>query len=73
MTFVDILHALYKAYSIDACFIADHMGLEDEEVEAWEKGKSFPTEEQLVKFSGMFAIPLNTLEKAVEQGKKESV
>jgi ribosome-binding protein aMBF1 (putative translation factor) len=66
MTFVTILKAIFTTYHVDACYVADNMGIEDEVVEAWERGESLPTKEQLEKFSEMFAIPLSTLEKSVK-------
>lgn len=66
ITFPDILKAIYREYHVDACYIADHLGLEDEEVERWEKGESVPSKEALKKFSDGFILPLKTLEEAVE-------
>ena len=63
---------LYSAYwncikeGLKALDIHDNMGIEDEVVEAWERGESLPSKEQLEKFSEMFAIPLSTLEKSVK-------
>jgi ribosome-binding protein aMBF1 (putative translation factor) len=42
------------------------MGIEDEVVEAWERGESVPTHEQLEKFSAMFAVTLSTLEQSIK-------
>ncbi len=66
MNFVKILKAIFATYHVDACYVADHMELEDEVVESWEKGESVPTHEQLKKFSAMFAVPMETLEKSVK-------
>lgn len=71
MTFPSILKALYKTYSIDACFIADHLSIPDEEVEAWEKEESLPAPKQVEKLSAMFAVPEKTLQSAIEESKKE--
>lgn len=62
MKFVDVLKAVYSTYHVDFCYIADYIGVDDEVVLNWEKGKP-PTEEQLKKFSDLFAIPVSILEK----------
>lgn len=67
--FKDILKAIYKQYSVDFCFVADNLGIDDEIVVEWEKGNKLPTEEELIKFSKMFAIPLSTLKKSIESEK----
>lgn len=66
MTFQSILKAIYKAYNVDSCFVADNMGIDDEVVQSWEQGESVPDEKQLEKFSEMFAIPLKTLEESIK-------
>ncbi|MCR4699289.1 MAG: hypothetical protein K5762_07990 [Bacilli bacterium] len=66
MNFVKILKAIFSTYHVDACYVADNMGIEDEVVEAWERGESVPTHEQLEKFSAMFAVPMSTLEQSIK-------
>lgn len=66
ITFKDILKAIYKQYSVDFCFVADNLGIEDEIVQEWETGDKLPSEDELTKFSEMFAIPLPTLKKSIE-------
>lgn len=63
MKFIEILKAVYSAYHVDFCYVADHIGVDDEVVLDWEKGIKSPTEEQLKKFSDLFAIPMSILEK----------
>lgn len=70
MTFSTILLSLYRTYSIDACFLADHLHLPDETVVLWEQGKAFPDEEQTKKLAAMFALPLKTLQQAIAEGKE---
>lgn len=67
MTFAKILKAIYTTYHIDFCYVADQMGIPDEVVQSWEEGKSFPSEEQLKRFSAMFAVPLSTLKESIKQ------
>jgi hypothetical protein len=66
MTFAKILKSLYSAYKVDACFIADHLKIPDDVVLAWEKGNSFPNDQQRKDLSAMFAVPLSVLEKSCE-------
>lgn len=65
MKFPRILKAVYQTYSVDFCYVADHLGIEDDVVLQWEKGKTVPTEEELKKFSELFAIPYSVLEKSI--------
>lgn len=66
MTFQTILKAIYKAYNVDFCYVADNIGIDDEIVQSWEEGKSLPTKEELKKFSDLFAVPLKTLEDSIK-------
>ncbi len=65
MTFAQILKSIYKEYNVDFCFVADHLGIPDETVQDWEKGKTKPNAEEMKKFSEMFALPMHVLEKAL--------
>ena len=51
MTFVTILKAVYSTYHVDFCYVADHIGVDDEEVLRWERGESKPDEHALHHFS----------------------
>lgn len=66
MTFQTILKAIYKAYNVDFCYVADNIGIDDEIVQSWEEGKSLPTKEELKKFSDLFAVPLKILEDSIK-------
>lgn len=70
MTFATILKAVLDEYHFTCCYVADNMHLEDEIVEDWLEGKSYPNDEQLKKFSEMFAIPYNTLKKSTKEEEK---
>lgn len=72
MVFKEILKAVGKTYSVSCCFIADHRELQDEVVEDWLKGTSFPDEKQSKDFSARFAIPLNTILNSIKEGKNEA-
>lgn len=61
MKFSDILQSVYKEYNVDFCYVADHIGIPDEVVQDWEKEISRPTEDEMKKFSDLFAIPLKIL------------
>ena len=67
MTFVTILKAVYSTYHVDFCYVADHIGVDDEEVLRWEKGESKPDEHALHHFSEMFAIPMKTLLESLQE------
>ena len=62
MKFSDILKLMYQEYNVDFCYVADHMGIPDEIVQDWEAGKSRPTEEEMKKFSDLFALPMKLLD-----------
>ena len=62
MKFSDILKLMYQEYNVDFCYVADHMGIPDEIVQDWEADKSRPTEEEMKKFSDLFALPLKLLD-----------
>jgi transcriptional regulator with XRE-family HTH domain len=65
-TFSDIVKAVCKAYNVDACYIADNIGIEDEVVEEWIKGTRTPTHHELEHFSSAFVIPMKTLEDSLK-------
>lgn len=67
MSFQTILKAIYKAYNVDFCYVADNIGIDDEIVQSWENGESIPDEKQLEKFSELFAVPLKTLKESIKQ------
>lgn len=69
-TFAELLKLVEKEYSFDACFIADHLHLEDEIVEKWEKGLLFPDSKKAEEFSDMFALPLNLVRESIKEGKR---
>lgn len=67
MKFVAILKAVYREYGVDFCYVADHIGIDDEVVKNWEKEASYPNEEELKKFSDLFAIPYSALKKSIHE------
>lgn len=67
-TFQELLKIIEKEYNFSACFIADHLGLEDEIVENWEQGKSIPNQEQAEKFADTFALPRKVVLDTIEKG-----
>lgn len=67
MKFVSILKAVYREYGVDFCYVADHIGVGDEVVMGWEMETSFPDEDELKKFSNLFAIPYSVLEKSTHE------
>lgn len=67
MTFQTILRAIMNQYKVSCCYIADNMHIEDEVVEEWEKGTKVPDEEELKKFSDMFALPMKLLLDSVKE------
>ncbi len=69
-TFAELLKIIEREYSYDACFIADHLHLEDEIVEDWEKGNSFPDSEKAEEFADMFALPCNLVLNSIQEGKR---
>lgn len=66
MTFSTILKSIYKQYNLDFCSVADSLGLDDEVVLSWQENKSFPTDEQLQKFSDAYIIPISILKKSIK-------
>lgn len=73
MLFKEILEAVKQQYHFSNCYIADNIGVEDEVVDSWEKGESFPDEETAKKFSECFAIPFSTLRSILQENKKEKL
>lgn len=69
--FVDILQTMYKTYNVDFCYVADSIGIDDDVVKEWEEEKRLPTKEELKKFSDLFAIPMDALEKSIKSSKTE--
>lgn len=69
-SFADLLKLMEKEYQFDACFIADHLHMEDEKVESWEKGISYPNEKEAEDFADLFALPLKLVKDSIEKGKK---
>lgn len=67
MKFVTVLKAVYREYGVDFCYVADHIGIDDEVVEGWENESSLPNREELKKFSELFAIPYSILEKTISE------
>ena len=56
-----------STYHVDFCYVADHIGVDDEEVLRWERGQSKPDEHALHHFSEMFAIPMKTLLESLQE------
>lgn len=65
MKFVEILQAIYDTYNVDACYVADNLQIEDDVVLKWETTELVPSDEELKKFSELFAIPLKTLQNSL--------
>ncbi len=71
ITFPEILKAVEEQYHFSACFIADHLHIEDEIVEGWEKGTILPSEKEAKDFADLFAIPSKLVLDSIQKGNNE--
>ncbi|GEM_PF-832996 len=72
MPFSSILKAVRKEYSLSCCAIADHREIEDEEVDKWLNGTSFPSEKEAKDFSALFALPYSVVWNSIQEGMKQN-
>jgi len=70
MTFPSLLKTLLKTYSMDACYLADHLGLPDERVEDWLEGRKLPTPKEQEDLASGFALPLSLVQSSCEESKR---
>lgn len=71
MTFSDILKAVRKQYQVSCCFIADHLEVEDEAVDSWLEGRSYPDRKQAKDFAHRFALPEKVVYSSREEKQKQ--
>lgn len=65
--FQELLKAVEKQYNFSACFIADHLHIEDEVVKGWEKGEGVPDEKTAKDFAYLFALPESLVLKTIKK------